>query len=382
MGPETAGSRQASATFAFLDGKGHVTEEGAGAAVIDDERLGIGPLVVAHLDADAMRAADFRLEIDLWPSGRLVLGGLGRRFDTFARALAQARNRARVTGLLAHGLTSPERFDGAVLDEPNHGRAEVHVYDTHVTIVPEAGLPWQVPFGALTRVEPLETPPAVVLREAAGSTTLGWLARRREALFALLSERMHAQRRLLSELTGQDGFADGLGLPRTAVHEFDRAIARFTAPARVESARAVLAAADAEPRLGFVKLLDPDDDTLEAPTALPEHWASFVLAPVGGRTVLEILSGPSAATYVFGSCDRRGQPGSAGAALPAGAVGARRRRGAPHPGQPAPTRAARARAASAAARPHDRARRPRRTLGGGVPRRDLVALACRHGCAE
>ena len=140
-----------------------------------------------------------------------------------------------------------------------------------------------------------------MLREAAACTTLGWLARRREALVALLSERLHAQRRRLSELTGQDGFADGLGLPRSAVQEFDRAIARFTAPARVEGARAVLAAADAEPRLGFVTLLDPDNDTLEAPTALPEHWASFVLAPVGGRTVLEILSGPSAATYVFGS---------------------------------------------------------------------------------
>ena len=71
-----------------------------------------------------------------------------------------------------------------------------------------------------------------MLREAAGRTTLGWLARRRDALFALLSERVHAQRRLLSELTGQDGFADGLGLPRSAVHDFERAIARFTAPAR------------------------------------------------------------------------------------------------------------------------------------------------------
>jgi hypothetical protein len=296
---EAAESRHASADFTLLDAGGAIVEHGSGAAVIDDERLNIGPLAVAFLDADAFRAVDHRVEIDLWPAGRLVLTALGRRFDTFAGALNKARNRARVAGLLAHGLTRPETFDGAVLDEPHPGRVELQVYDTHVTIVPEAGLPWQVPFGALTRVERIETPPGVVLREAATCTSLGWLARRRDALFTALSELVYAQRRLLSGLTGQDGFADGLGLPRSAVHEFERSIGRFTAAARAGSARAALAAADAEPRLGFVRLLDPDDDTIEAPTALPEHWASFVLVPVRGRTVLEVLAGPSAATYVF-----------------------------------------------------------------------------------
>jgi hypothetical protein len=288
MGPEAADARQASATFTRLDGKGQVVEQGAGTAVVDDDRLHVGPLVVAHLDADALRTADHRIELDLWPGGRLLVAGLGRRFDTFARALAEARNQARVVGLLAHGLTAPDVFDGAVLDDPDPGRAGIHVYDTHVTLVPETGLPRQVPFGALTSVDQLESPPAVVLRAASAVTSLGWLARRRDALFALLSE-----------LAGQDGFADGLGLPRSAVHDFDRTVARFTAPARVESARAVLAAADAEPRFGFVMLLDPDDETLEPPSALLPHWATFVLAPIRGHTVLEILSGPSAATYVF-----------------------------------------------------------------------------------
>ena len=305
MGPEADDGRRATASFARLDAAGQVVEDGHGAALIDDEGLAVGPLVVAHLDADAVRIADHRLEIDLWPGGRLAIAGLGRRFDSFARALAQARNRARVTGLLAHGLDPPDVFDGAVLDAPDPGRAEIHVYNTHVTLVPETGLPWQIPFGAVTRVEPLETPPGVVLQGASAVTTLGWLARRRDAVLALLSDRVHAQRRLLSSVTGQDGFADGLGLPRSAVHEFDRAIARFTAPARADCLRAVLAAADAEPRLGFVELLDPDDDSLESPAPLPGHWASFVLAPVRDRTVLEILSGPSAATYVFaGSVDQ------------------------------------------------------------------------------
>jgi hypothetical protein len=297
--PDAADERQAPGYYTRLDAKGNTLEQGAGTAVVDDAGLHIGPLVVSHLDADGLRIADHRIEIDLWPNGRLLVTGLGRRFDTFARVLAQARNRARVVGLLAHGLGQPEIVDGAVLDEPSPGRAQILVYDTHVTLVPETGLPWQVPFGALTAIEPIETPPGIELRGASGITTLGWLARHRDALCATLTERLHGQRRLLAEVTGQDGFADGLGVPRSAVTEFDRTVARFTAPARTESMRAVLAAADAEPRLGFVRLLDPDDETLESPAPLPEHWASFVLAPVRTRTVLEVLAGPSAATYVF-----------------------------------------------------------------------------------
>jgi hypothetical protein len=299
MPPEADDTRRASGRYTRLDAAGAVVEEGSGDAIADDERLHVGPLVVAHLDADALRAADRRLEIDLWPSGRLIVAGLGRRFDTFARALAQARNRARVAGLLAHGLGTPEIADGAILDEPHPGRAEIHVYDTHVALAPETGLPWQVPFGALTRVEAIESPPAVVLVEPSRRTTIGWLARQRDAVLARLTERVHAQRRLLAELTGQDGFADGLGLPRPQIAAFDRLLARATSQARMVTARAVLAAADAEPRLGFVRLLDPDDVTLEASTPLPDHWAAFVLVPVRGRTVLEVLSGPSAATYVF-----------------------------------------------------------------------------------
>jgi hypothetical protein len=61
----------------------------------------------------------------------------------------------------------------------------------------------------------------------------------------------------------------------------------------------LVAAATDEPRLGFVRLLDPDPQAIQAPTALPEGWAAFLLVPVGGLTALEILSGPSAATYVF-----------------------------------------------------------------------------------
>jgi hypothetical protein len=68
----------------------------------------------------------------------------------------------------------------------------------------------------------------------------------------------------------------------------------------MDGARELLAlAAGGEPRLGYAQLLDPDGETLAARAPLPEHWASFLLVPVGPRVVLEVLAGPSAATYVF-----------------------------------------------------------------------------------
>jgi hypothetical protein len=72
---------------------------------------------VAFVDADGLRAADYRIELDLWPAGRLVLTELGRRFDTFTQALRHARNQARVAGLLAHAAETPEVFEGAVLSK-------------------------------------------------------------------------------------------------------------------------------------------------------------------------------------------------------------------------------------------------------------------------
>jgi len=55
----------------------------------------VGPVTVSYLDADVLRAADYRIELTLWPAGRLVLSQLGRRFDAFAQELRAARDQAR-----------------------------------------------------------------------------------------------------------------------------------------------------------------------------------------------------------------------------------------------------------------------------------------------
>ena len=63
--------------------------------------------------------------------------------------------------------------------------------------------------------------------------------------------------------------------------------------------RTLLDSATADPRIGFVQLLDPDREGLQPAAPLPSNWAAFLLVPVGRCTVLEMLAGPSAATYMF-----------------------------------------------------------------------------------
>jgi len=295
----TGETRRARVTFAECDADGAVARQGQAEAVIGDEALIAGPVTAAFLDVDALRAVDYRIELDLWPEGKLVLTKLGRRFDTFTRELRRARNQARVPGLLAHGITPPEIFAGVLLGGPGPLAAELQVYDTHVTVVPEDGEPWQVPFGALTAVRLHEDPPAVVLESGSDTIILGRLGRQRDAFQRLVAQRLEHQAQLCAAITGQSGFADGLAVPRERVREFDHLVARYAARERAACAATLLAAGSSQPRLGFVQLLDPDAESVQSPSALPEDWASFLLVPVGTLTVLEILAGPAAATYVF-----------------------------------------------------------------------------------
>lgn len=293
-------ARRARAVFTRYEA-GNTATQGEGEAVIGDDALSVGPVTVAFQDMDALRTGDYRLELDCWPQGRLVLTQLGRRFDSFGRELARARNQGRVAALLAHGVAMPDVFSGAVLRAGAPRPAELQVYDTHVTVVPQDDDPWQMPFGDFKAVRIQDDPPGVILECGAGNTAFGMLARLRDEFHQSVTRRISEQTRRLVEATGNPVFADGVGVPRGRIDGFEVLVERFAAPDRLGCARTILAAATDEPRLGFVQLLDPEGETLHGPSALPEHWAVFLLVPVDERSVLEILAGPSAATYLFRS---------------------------------------------------------------------------------
>ena len=293
-------SRRASAAYALHDADNSVAAQGRAEAVVGEDGVSVGPVSVEFLDADTLLAADYRIAIGCWPSGTLVLSQLGRRFETFAAELRRARGHARIAGFLAHGVGSPTVFPGAVLGSGTASPVDCHLFDTHVTLLPDDADPWQVPLGTLRGIGVEDDPPAVVLETADGPTRIGRLARRRDEFHRALTERISSQASVLEGLTGSAGFADGLGVERSRLAGFERLVGRFTSPDRADCAEALLRAArGGEPRLGFVQLLDIEGESLDSPSALPEHWAAFLLVPAGPLAVLEILAGPAAATYVF-----------------------------------------------------------------------------------
>jgi hypothetical protein len=292
--------RRARAAWALEDAAGKRVQQGQSEAIIDDEGLGVGTVRVAFVDVDSFHAADYRVELGLWPAGRLVLSELGRRFETFSNALRQARNQARVAGLLAHAPSMPEVFEGALLSPATADPVELQVFSTHITIVPADGDSWQLTLGALTDVTIVDDPPSVALISENRRVAIGQLARRRDAFHASVVAQRNAQAQLLTKYTNRAGFADGLGMPRDRISGFDALLDRCCSAERLDGAMKILAnAAGEEPRVGFVQLLDPDTDSLQAKSPLPENWASFLLVPAGKRVVLEMLAGPAAATYVF-----------------------------------------------------------------------------------
>jgi hypothetical protein len=300
MAADLTEQRQATPAWALRGVPVQGPAEGRAQAIIDDEGLGVGPRRVAWIDTDRVAFGDHRIELALWPAGTLELSELGRRFETFASQLAAARNRARIAGLLAHGVVPPAVFAGDWVRGDGRDSVEIQVYPTHVTIAPASGDPVQIPLGALVSIGGTDGAPAVDLSGPELRITLGRLGRQRDALIQAVTEARDLQARTLAGYTGRDVFADGQGVPRASLEGFDYLLERSCCPGHLDGARELLAlAAGGEPRLGYVQLLDPDSETEPARAPLPELWASFLLVPVGPRVILEILAGPAAATYVF-----------------------------------------------------------------------------------
>jgi hypothetical protein len=300
MAPDLVEQRQASPAWAARGVAVEGPAQGKGLASLDEDGLSVGPLRVAWTDTDRVTIRAFRIELGLWPAGTLELSELGRRFESFAAELASLRNRARVAGLLAHGVVVPRVYAGEWARDASHEPVEIQVYPTHVTIVPSHEDPVQIPLGGLVSIHATEHPPAAELSGPGLAITLGHLGRQHDALIRAVTDARDLQAQTLAGYTGRNVFADGRGVARASLEGLDYLLERSCSPARLEGARELLGlAGGGEPRLGYAQLLDPESESMPAHAPLPENWAAFLLVPVGPRVVLELLAGPSAATYVF-----------------------------------------------------------------------------------
>ncbi|MFA6956414.1 MAG: hypothetical protein WC538_11135 [Thermoanaerobaculia bacterium] len=289
-------TRRATGSWSLASPDGTIVATGEGEMRVIDDGLSFGPRSIEHLDADELLTLDRAIEIGVWPSGRIRLEMLGRRWDTFTAALKEARQTKRVEGMLAHGIDAPLRFRGAVV-APEFAAADLLLYPTHLAVAPELGDPWQLPLGAIRAIDHDELDWTVDVEARGMRFRFGQLARDTEK-FAIELRRAAGESRNALGAPSSSPFTDGAGIAEREVAGFRDFIARWSSPERNDCASAILARAK-EPRLGLVKLLDTDSESLAAREPLPENVAAFLLAPVGALVVLEILSGPSAATYVF-----------------------------------------------------------------------------------
>jgi hypothetical protein len=290
-----------------LDRKDGNVLEGDADALVTDEGVTCGPASVDFLDADGMDAGEWRISLALWPAGELVLSQLGRRFDTFAAALRAARAERRVWGMLAHGTGAPERFAGTVFGHDGETEAILLVYATHLTVVPAEADPWQVPFGSMRSIRHDADEWRIEIHARRGTVRIGRLARNTDAFHRVLSKAWEEQKKTLAAASGSELFADGDAVSIRAIAHPERLLAAWTAPERAAGAAWITAHPKLdELRLGLVELLDYEQG-MAAPTDLGENVAAFLLARFGDRVVMELLSGPSAATYVFrGTIDEIG----------------------------------------------------------------------------
>ena len=281
-------TRRATAVFEYREG-GRTVASGEGEAVINDDGLSIGPVAVEWLDADAMAASTWAIDVEVWPGRSLRLSQLARRFESFTAALKSARDRRRVAGMLAHGISRPKEFRGVI----RPGRdATFLVYATHLTVVPDDGDPFQVPWGmvrSITRDEPTWN---VNLEMDRGSLAFGAFGQMTDAFHRAAEAEHAASVERIRRAAGSDRFADGVGV---AIDDAASLVARWAAPERRESGAALVRTGA---RIGLVEMLEIDGDRVMS-EALPQNVAAFMLVPVGRVVVTEIISGPSAATYVF-----------------------------------------------------------------------------------
>lgn len=274
---------------------------GEGEARIDDEGVSVGGLRVEFLDVDVLTDERRVLTLGLHPAGTLRISMLARRHETFSKALGEARDAARVRGLLAHGLGVPESFEGAILEPGPSRDARLLVWPTHVAVVPAGADPFQVPLGGVTDVRFTEGTWEVVLDAPGGPFHFGRLARRTDAFARSVRAARAAMLERCANASGTRHFADGRAVAASVLgSDFERLLEAWSAPERLDGAREIVRRAGRDATsLGLAELLDPDEEGLAAKAELPENTAAFLLAEVRGRAVLELLSGPSAATYIF-----------------------------------------------------------------------------------
>lgn len=188
--------------FDLVESTGSVAEHGAGPIAIEVDKeartaalqiAGPAPFRLDFDDMDAVSAeGDLGITLALAGGLKLRLSKLGTRRDALLRELRAAWREHAVDRLRLGEATSPVRFDADVTRGGQTSPAEVRVYSTRITVLPERGEPFAQTLGSVTGVVFDDASYAVNFTAPDGDWSAGKLGKQTQPFQRLIEERRGA----------------------------------------------------------------------------------------------------------------------------------------------------------------------------------------------
>ncbi len=179
QGDEINTVMECSATYQLSDGDGGEAAAGKGIVRLDEESISILPafgevIFIQFRDILGLSGEDYKVHLDLSSKERLVISGLGYKYEDFLRVLSKLRNEIILKDLLMHESLkkSGVECDFVSLDESGaerqRGRCLPRLYDTALVIIPEAGEFIRLPYSDISKI--LEKDHALIIDTEQGET--------------------------------------------------------------------------------------------------------------------------------------------------------------------------------------------------------------------
>lgn len=108
------------------------------------------PLVIPHEQVVALSGADYALTFELDEGGSLRVSKIGQTHGDLLIRAREARNEAWEKGLFLNGVRLVDAFEAEVTHGAMQATAEVRLYEDRLSVLPEAGDPFGLPY-ALAR---------------------------------------------------------------------------------------------------------------------------------------------------------------------------------------------------------------------------------------
>jgi hypothetical protein len=153
------------------------------------------PLRFPYEQIVSLTSADYRIAIALEDGTAVELSQLGAMFGDLLRQMRDNRNEIWERGLLLHGVNRVDAFPCEVLLADGPGNAELRIYEDRLSVLPDRGDPFGLPFAFVQQATLDEGSYRVTVAPSSGEgLVVGKLKQRTTELVGLLNDLLAASR--------------------------------------------------------------------------------------------------------------------------------------------------------------------------------------------